>query len=174
MKSENRIVNIIIIAFILFTLVVIGSYAANFRNFPISNNPADWGVLGDYFGGVLNPLISFVTLFFLIKTYLSQKKELHQSEISAQEQREISLKMALIQLLQTKISASYEIVAVYRQEMEGVTVAMNAPGNGRAYIGIDGTRYFSDEEQKKYRLLMASKIQRELDNIDIYLRELDK
>ncbi|SMB40894.1 exported hypothetical protein [Serratia proteamaculans] len=174
MKRESRMINTLLILFIACVLIVIGSYTANFRNFSISNNPADWGVLGDYFGGVLNPLISIVTLFFLIKTYLSQKQELHQSEMSAQEQREMSLKMARIQLLQTKISASYEIIAVYRQEMEGVTVAMNAPGNGRAYTGIDGIRYFSDKDQKKYRLIMASKVQKVLVQIDEYLSELDK
>lgn len=76
MKNENRVINILLIVFIL---IVVGIYIVNFKNFPISNNPDSWGVLEDYFGGVLNSLISIVTLFFLIKTYLSQKEELNQS-----------------------------------------------------------------------------------------------
>jgi len=160
-------------AFAFCLVIIIGSYILNFRSSPISNNPSDWGVLGDYFGGILNPLISLITLFFLIKTYLSQKEELIQSEIAADEQRQISQKTAYIQLLSTKISASYEIVALYRGEMEGVTNAMNAPGNGRSYTSMEGQRYFHDEEQREYRLLMARKIKAELGKIDDYLKEIE-
>jgi len=152
--------------------IIIGSYILNFRNSSISNNPSDWGVLGDYFGGILNPLISLITLFFLIKTYLSQKEELHQTEIAANEQRKISQETAHIQLLSTKISASYEIIALYRGEMEGVTNAMNAPRNGRSYTSMEGKRYFSDDEQIEYRLSMARKIKVELEKIDNYLKEI--
>ncbi|HCR5055012.1 TPA: hypothetical protein ONB94_004237, partial [Enterobacter kobei] len=116
---------------------------------------------------------SLITLFFLIKTYLSQKEELIQSEIAADEQRKISQKTAYIQLLSTRISASYEIVALYRGEMEGVTNAMNAPGNGRSYTSMEGKLYFNDQEQREYRLLMARKIKAELEKIDGYLKEIE-
>lgn len=158
--------------FISCMVIIIGSYILNFRNGSISNDPSDWGVLGDYFGGILNPLISMIMLFFLIKTYLSQKKELSQSEIVAEEQREIAQKTAHIQLLNTKILASYEIISLYRGEMEGVTDAMNAPGNDRSYTSMYGEQYSSIEEQKKYRQLMARKIKVELENIEKYLEEI--
>lgn len=49
----------VIIAPILF-------YIKNFQNFDLSKSPADWGVLGDYFGGILNPIISLLTLIVTI------------------------------------------------------------------------------------------------------------
>lgn len=172
MKREKTFITFLILVFACCLAIIIGSYILNFSNNSISNNPSDWGVLGDYFGGILNPLISLVTLFFLIKTYLSQKEELYQSEIAADEQRQISQKTFYIQLLSTKISASYEIIALYRGEMEGVTNAMNAPGNGRSYTSMEGDCYFSDDEQKKYRLSIARKINVELEKIDNYLNEM--
>ncbi|HCR2080175.1 TPA: hypothetical protein ONC71_003890 [Enterobacter kobei] len=173
MKREKSVITFLMLAFASCLVIVIGSYILNFRSSSISNNPSDWGVLGDYFGGILNPLISLITLFFLIKTYLSQKEELIQSEIAADEQRKISQKTAYIQLLSTRISASYEIVALYRGEMEGVTNAMNAPGNGRSYTSMEGKLYFNDQEQREYRLLMARKIKAELEKIDGYLKEIE-
>lgn len=172
MKREKTVIASLMLFFAFCLAIIIGSYVLNFRNSSISNNPSDWGVLGDYLGGVLNPLISLITLFFLIKTYLSQKEELYQSEISANEQRKISQETAYIQLLNTKISASYEVIALYRGEMEGVTNAMNAKGNGRSYTSMEGNLYFSDREQKEYRLSMAGKIKIELEKIDNYLKEI--
>ncbi|HHR6046647.1 TPA: hypothetical protein ACS70H_003610 [Providencia alcalifaciens] len=170
MKKEKIFITFLMIFFACCLVIIVGSYIFNFNNSSISNDPSDWGVLGDYFGGVLNPLISLVTLLFLIKTYLSQRKELYQSGEAADEQRQISQKTARIQLLSTQISECYERIALYRGEMDGVTFAMN---NGRSYTGIDGVLYNADNEQKHYRKNMASKIQVELTKIDKYLIQID-
>lgn len=48
----------------------------NFKDQIISDDIADWGSYGDYFGGVLNPMISFFSLFFLaIITWLIAKRD---------------------------------------------------------------------------------------------------
>lgn len=172
-NKEKAAINYLIAFFVFCMLIVIGSYIYNFRNNSVSNSPSDWGALGDYFGGVVNPLISLITLFFLIKTYLSQKEELRQSGMAADAQREISQKTAYTQLLSTRISASYELIAIYRSEMEGTTQAMNTPGGGRSYTGVDGIKYFSNNEQIAYRTSMAEKIQKELKNIDRILEDIN-
>ncbi|EPC9414991.1 hypothetical protein ACR3SC_004225 [Klebsiella variicola] len=167
MKRETKILIISVIILATGVTLVVGSYISNFRASSISSNPSDWGVLGDYVGGILNPLISLITLFYLLKTYLSQKEELYQSEITAQ-------KTVNIQLLNTLISASYERVALYRGEIEGVTRAMNGPRGGQKFAAIDGNVYRSDEEQIKYRKMMIDKIKPELENIDKYIGEIKK
>lgn len=172
MKKENLAIKCLALFFIVCMIIVIASYVINFKNSQVSNNPADWGVLGDYFGGILNPLISLMALFFLMKTYLSHKDELHQSEKAAEEQRKISQKTIRMQLLNTKISASYEMIAVYRGEMASVTLAMNAAGGGRSYTAMDGKVYFSDADQKVYRSLMAGKVSKQLESVERYLAEV--
>ncbi|MGX1181554.1 hypothetical protein AB7M31_004622 [Pseudomonas sp. IAP-CY TE4608] len=174
MKKEQKTIKTLMLVFALCMITVAGSYIINFKNSSVSGNPADWGVLGDYFGGILNPLISLMALFFLTKTYLAQKDELKQSEIAAEAQRKISARTMRMQLLGTKISASYEAIAVYRGEMEGVTIAMNAGGHGRSYTALDGKVRFSDNEQKDYRIAMAAKVSNELATIEKYLKELEE
>ncbi|MGR6773651.1 hypothetical protein ACU36R_18795 [Pectobacterium brasiliense] len=170
MKNEKLYVKfLLILSFILATFIIV-SYIINFSTFPLSKNPSDWGVLGDYIGGMLNPLISSVTLFFLIKTYLTQKSEIQEMEISAQKQLDTSNKIVKINLLQTKISACYEILAVYHREMDRVTEATN---NNRKFIGMDGNEYYSDSQQASYRKLMAKKIEEERTKIDQYLGKLN-
>ncbi len=53
---------------VLFILTV-GSYICNFWRYGISDDPAQWGQVGDYFGGILNPVISLISLIVL--TYIS-------------------------------------------------------------------------------------------------------
>ncbi|MHC6655524.1 hypothetical protein [Aeromonas salmonicida] len=68
-------------------------YIINFHDHSLSNDPANWGVLGDYFGGVINPILSFATLIFVAMTYITQKAELSKAKQSAEradELREIS------------------------------------------------------------------------------------
>lgn len=173
MNNEIKFIKCLIVFFCICVAVVIVAYVLNFSGANISNDPSDWGGLGDYFGGVLNPLISLFTLFFLIKTYLSQKKELHQSEMVAKEQRKIAQKTVEMQMLTTKISASYELISVYKAEMEGVTLAINADSlHGRNYTAINGEVY-SPDRAKKYRAELAKKISAELESIKGYLEKCE-
>lgn len=52
---------------LLFLLVApILVYWLNFKGYGVSDNPSNWGVFGDYIGGVLNPFIAFLNLGILI------------------------------------------------------------------------------------------------------------
>lgn len=56
-------------AIILFIVAVL-VYVNNFSKSDISKTPADWGVFGDYIGGVMNPVISFLNL--LVTVYIAK------------------------------------------------------------------------------------------------------
>lgn len=58
---------IVILAFVSFCILTIPTviYWCNFRGYKLSDSPGDWGVFGDYMGGVLNPLLSIVNLIVL-------------------------------------------------------------------------------------------------------------
>lgn len=43
-------------------------------NLPISGDPSNWGALGDYLGGVLNPLLSFASILLIIRTIHLQRE----------------------------------------------------------------------------------------------------
>lgn len=55
---------------------VLGTYIAFFKSHAFSGDPADWGVLGDFVGGIANPFLSFVTIVLLAMTIILQAKQL--------------------------------------------------------------------------------------------------
>lgn len=60
----------VVVAAVLAFLVLF-SYFAQFYlslNYSVSDDPEQWGQLGDYIGGVLNPLLSFVSIVLLIRS----------------------------------------------------------------------------------------------------------
>lgn len=59
--------------------VVYSVYIYNFapgRWFKTSSDPADWGVFGDYVGGMLNPVFSFLAFVGVLITVMLQAKQL--------------------------------------------------------------------------------------------------
>ncbi|SPO54698.1 conserved protein of unknown function [Pseudomonas sp. JV551A1] len=57
--------------------VVCGSYIFKFglaEHYSISDNPEQWGQLGDYIGGLLNPSLSFISIVLLIKSLTIQNQ----------------------------------------------------------------------------------------------------
>lgn len=165
-RSSDKDIAFLLFTFAILALITISSYIITFHHHSISESPSDWGVFGDYIGGVLNPLISFVTLCFLIKTYFSQRAELRNNE-------EQNVKQLRIQVLQSKISASYELLAVYRHELDRLIENKKAEGIGTAYyfISIEGERYL---ETQVYLDKVIRKLRGELENIRMYKSEIDQ
>lgn len=66
-----------VLAAALLIFFVFLSYVGNFYyrlNYSLSTDTAVWGQLGDYAGGLLNPLFSFITLVLLIKSLSLQNE----------------------------------------------------------------------------------------------------
>ena len=66
-----------IIAATFAIIVVTLSYVYNFYyvlKYPVSTETAVWGQLGDYTGGLLNPILSFLTIVLLIKSLKLQNQ----------------------------------------------------------------------------------------------------
>lgn len=81
-KPENALGQFISVA---LTLALFGTVAAallyylNFRGLPFSQDPGHWGQAGDFFGGILNPLFGFLSMFALLLTLSLQSRELRLS-----------------------------------------------------------------------------------------------
>lgn len=71
----NSVLCITFIASIVSMVTVIALYKYNFRG-DFSEENAVWGTFGDYVGGTLNPILSFITLITIIITIHLQHKEL--------------------------------------------------------------------------------------------------
>lgn len=67
-------------------LGAITTYVATFYHLPATESPGAWGTFGDYVGGLLNPLISALTLFVAISVWQLQKQELEETRKALEEQ----------------------------------------------------------------------------------------
>lgn len=62
--------------FSLFLLALVWTgYFLNFHG-DVSDSPGDWGTFGDFTGGVLNPLLNFITIYLLITQYKTARDDL--------------------------------------------------------------------------------------------------
>lgn len=64
---------------LLFSLLLLAlvwtGYFLNFHG-DVSDSPGDWGTFGDFTGGVLNPLLNFITIYLLITQYKAARDDL--------------------------------------------------------------------------------------------------
>lgn len=70
-------INRYVIAAAIIIAFVFASYFIKFYislGYGLSNDPSDWAQLGDYAGGMLNPLLSFVSIILLIKSLTLQNE----------------------------------------------------------------------------------------------------
>lgn len=64
---------------LIVVLSTAGLYALNFGAGGLSRDPSRWSGFGDYFGGLLNPILSFAALCILLYTVMLQLRELSYS-----------------------------------------------------------------------------------------------
>ncbi len=112
--SANRIVRALITISIIVISVILVVYIGRFFDNPISIKPSDWGVFGDYFGGILNPLIGIGNLLALI--YIS----MFISTIEGNREK----KQTLIQKEYTLYSLKHEYLKNISNILEKVQLAL--------------------------------------------------
>lgn len=96
LNFHKRIIPAILILCISALFVVLIPYVYHFYG-GVSNAQADWAQFGDYIGGTLNPLLSFITVLILLFTLKMSydnldltKKELELTQIELKESRKIA------------------------------------------------------------------------------------
>lgn len=105
----DRDIRIALWVAIVIIIVVPGSYCLWFVlkvKLPISIQPGDWGTFGDYFGGLLNPVMGLFALYWLTKSVRIQKVELFETRSELAKQVE----MAALTALTSSIMAEVEIL----------------------------------------------------------------
>lgn len=95
----------------LLMLVVLCSYVFQFYHrldYVVSGDPAVWGQLGDYIGGILNPLLSFISIVLLIQSLNLQaeanKGLISEIELTRKTEKLRSFEMQLFNMLESQKS----------------------------------------------------------------------
>lgn len=87
----------------------------------LSSDPGDWGVFGDYTGGVLNPLLNFITIYLLIKSLVFQKDQLDQARDDLDTARKNDALRAFENSLFTFSRIALDEYSSFRPIISGVT-----------------------------------------------------
>lgn len=150
---EFCINNAIFIALFAFAVVVC-SYVANFYAHNFSNSSGDWGTFGDFVGGTLNPLLSFLALIILLRTFSMQKTELDLQKEELKDTKELLKLQTQTQVKQQFESTFFALLNVHNQILESLSREPTPDLR-------DGKTYTNDSNLQK--VLLAIRCNRELD-----------
>ncbi|HDS1057832.1 MULTISPECIES: hypothetical protein [Pseudomonas putida group] len=99
-------------------------------NSGLSSSPEKWSAFGSYFGGVLAPAISLITLFAVLRTIGLQLEQAAHFVSEGEQQRIAEYKACQLQLLDQQI-AMYDRM-IDRYELDGEKLMKYVPADRRA------------------------------------------
>lgn len=184
-KSSFFIFSVVFIVIVAVS-TVLGVYIFHFGEYEISNNPEKWGPFGDFFGGVLNPILAFFSFVALLYTIHIQQKELEltrielSNSVSAQEktadfarcQNEISERQIIELEKSEKKNDIYKIISTIDKKV--VTLLNSEVESHRTRGMIELKRVFvtinvSDTVEKERVIKSCGD---EISNLNLELNEL--
>ena len=162
-NKPNRLLWILGGAAVAAFLIVLGLYISYFKNLSVTNDSATWGTFGDYLGGTLNPIISFLALIGLLYTIHQQaqemkatREELKQAAEQQRQQVEQQSRQSEIFNLQQFESTFFSLLEQHNKVIEKVETDI-AKINGdieSRYKGLDTiTEAQPSEEMSNYHAI---------------------
>jgi hypothetical protein len=114
------------------------TYALTFHNLPATESPSAWGTFGDFLGGLLNPLISALTLFVAISVWQLQKKEVEETRKALEEQAKTAEQ-------QRQEQRFFDLLNVYQRTVDSIshTQGKSAGGEARELLTSSGKQAVS-------------------------------
>ena len=85
-KQNNTVFSKVIAGLILYTFFLIAIFTANFSVLDVSDDVGKWGSVGDYFGGLLNPILAFLSFMGVLWTLKMSRKVLFETRKVMNEQ----------------------------------------------------------------------------------------
>jgi len=121
-NSERILMGVLAVA-VLAAIAVGGSYVLFFFGESVSNDPEQWGQLGDYLGGVLNPVFGFLSVFALLVALVLQTRELKLSREALKLSQE-ELKATREEQAKSAAALALQNEAIRKQSFEQTFFAM--------------------------------------------------
>ena len=138
---------VVYVASVLVVCVFV-SYVGNFFSWPSSSQEV-WGQFGDYVGGVLNPILSFLALMAVVKGLRYQSIGVEQARDDAAQARKDAKSAIAMQAEQTNIfkqqsfeSLFFALLELHSKSIEGLRMSDE---NGVDITGHDVLRHVADK-----------------------------
>jgi hypothetical protein len=75
-KEDKGLISKFVPWIILYTFLILALLIAKFSTFEFSDDISKWGSVGDYFGGLINPMLAFLSFIALLYTLKLNQEEL--------------------------------------------------------------------------------------------------
>ena len=121
-NKPNRLLWILGGAAVAAFFIILGFYINYFKNLSITNDSATWGTFGDYLGGTLNPIISFLALIGLLYTIHQQSQEMQATREELKQAAEQQHRQADIFNLQQFESTFFSLLEQHNKVVERIEV----------------------------------------------------
>jgi hypothetical protein len=128
----------------LFAIAVLILYFGKFHG-DLSPEADKWGQFGDYIGGILNPLFSFLALLALLATFAFQVQQLRSSAREVEEARATAKR-------QNFEASFFQMLRLHNE----IVLSMDLVGDHGITKGRDCLRVFRDRLVQKVRLRSTS------------------
>ena len=148
---------------VLIGTVVIGAYSLNFYNSNLSPSTDSWGQFGDYIGGILNPIIAYLALYWLTQSVLLQKQELADTKQALRDSADAQTKQERHAEVTAKINANNALLVSYnadisyiRSNLEFVNSQLTDLRQGHPAYSTLGVQLNYDQAQSLLRELNSA------------------
>ncbi|NVK33952.1 MAG: hypothetical protein HWE23_05695 [Rhodobacteraceae bacterium] len=116
-SEQSTIINWLPIIAVVAMFITISIYLFTFSAQELSLNTGVWGAFGDYYQGLLNPLIQLLLLIAVVRTYKLQRKELADTKKAFKDQLKVESYRAeveevykAIEIIQSKLDEAFTTV----------------------------------------------------------------
>lgn len=103
---------------LLIAALAILIYAWTFSHLPHNQDPGAWGTFGDYFGGLLNPVVSTLTLFVAVAVWQLQREAIALQRSELEETRIILAEQALTARQDRNEQRFFDLLNTYHRTLD--------------------------------------------------------
>ncbi len=128
-------------ATILLTVVLVAMICLYLYRFHagLSNNQEHWGQFGDFIGGVLNPLVSFLVLSVAFQVWQLQERDLKATKTALEEQAKTIEK-------QRQEERFFDLLNLYLRTLDSITLTEYVSGSHGYYKGKEAIKEWMKRE----------------------------
>lgn len=105
LDQSIRRAHLLIQIFSLITLLCYGIWFWFIKMLPLADSSETWGTFGDFFGGILNPVVAYAAFYWLTQSVRLQKQELSETRLALQDTATSQAKTAIQAQMSVRLSA---------------------------------------------------------------------
>lgn len=142
-QTSKSLFNLFLFAILAIVVVFLFNLIPLFSDAPDVDTPTKFGTWGDFFGGALNPILTFLTFMGLLITIVLQQKELKLTRNVLNDQRKEfeeqtqALKQQQIEMVeQTFDNKFFQMLNSFNKLVSSLELTQNAVDRGDRYIEV--------------------------------------